>query len=399
MFRNERLKIIIKTTVALLVLFILLFSSVGTTSYAETAQERLKRIEKEIKAAKSDRKYIQDNITRSVSAISELKGQIEEKDREIAKLEDQIKETRTEVDQISNDLTKQEEEYAKQEDLVKKRLTFMYESGQNKTWEILLKSNGVMDFLSNYYMLQELSKLDNEILSESSRDKRRIEVLKSELDSKKKVLEEDQERVEKSKIVQQNLITLKEANVKKLNKEEKTILSKIERLQEQEKAAEREIERQLASYIGDKIYVGGEFAWPVPGCTYISTVYGNVGPNGSGSTWYPWYAFHAALDIADDEGTPIVAANGGRVILSQYYGGYGNCVIIDHGGGYITLYAHGSKRLVSVGQIVKRGQRIMLMGDTGLSYGPHLHFELLKGATTYQQDKRVNPMPYITSSR
>lgn len=396
MFRNERLKIIIKTTVALLVLFILLFSSIGTTSYAETAQERLKRIEKEIKAAKGDRKYIQDNITRSVSAISELKGQIEEKDREIAKLEDQIKETRTEVDQISNDLTKQEEEYAKQEDLVKKRLTFMYESGQNKTWEILLKSNGVMDFLSNYYMLQELSKLDNEILSESSRDKRRIEVLKSELDSKKKVLEEDQERVEKSKIVQQNLITLKEANIKKLNKEEKAVLAKLDNLAEQEKAAEREIERQLASYIGDKIYVGGEFAWPVPGCTYISTHYGDGPAQG-----YYWAGprGHQGLDIADDEGTPIVASNGGRVILSQDYGGYGNCVIIDHGGGYITLYAHGSKRLVSVGQIVKRGQRIMLMGNTGFSFGSHLHFELLKGASTYDPDKRVNPLPYVTSAR
>ncbi len=393
MITKESLKKGFKTVIAIIMLLVLIFITFSSNVQAETAREKKARLEKEIAKAKANQKDVKAEITRSVLAIMELKGQIADKDREIAELEAEINETKKEVDKISGDLAKEEEDYLKQEEVVKKRITFMYESGQFKTWEILLKSNGIMDFLSNYYMLQEISKLDNEILSECSRNKRKIEVLKKELESKTKVLKDNQDRVEKSKIVQKNLMTLKEANVQKLNKQEKSILAKIDDLAAQERAAEREIARELASYLGNAQYVGGEFAWPVPGCTYISTYYGDGPAQG-----YYWAGprGHQGLDIADSRNTPIVAANAGVVILSEYYGGYGNCVIIDHGGGYITLYGHGNKRLVSKGQIVTRGQRIMLMGDTGFSFGDHLHFELLKNARTYEPKKRVNPLPYVT---
>lgn len=380
--------------IAMFILLVLIFVSFSPISFAETLRERAKRLEKEIKAAKADQKYIKSEITKNVEAINELQAQIEAKEEEIKKLEKEIESTQEEVDKISKDLKEQEEEYLKQENIVKKRLTFMYEAGQYKTWEILLKSDGLLDFLSNYYMLQEISKLDSEILSESSRNKRKIEILKKELDSKEKVLTEAKNRVERSKIVQSNLMKLKESNVGKLNTKEKNVLAKINRLNALKRDTEREIARQMANYLGNAIYVGGEFAWPVPGCTYISTYYGD-GP-AQGYYWTSNPKGHQGIDIADSYGTPIVAANGGTVVLSEYYGGYGNCIIIDHGGGYFTLYGHGSRRLVSVGQTVKRGQRIMLMGSTGISTGPHLHFEIVVGSRYYNPDNRVNPLPYIT---
>lgn len=394
MLIKNKLGNIVSKGIILIILLVLIFINLEPISIAETAQERKKRLDKEIKEAKSEQQYIKSQLTKNVSAINELEGQIASKEEEIKEINKEIDLTQEEIDKITKDLKIQEEDFLKQEDIVKKRLTFMYESGQYKTWEILLKSNGLLDFLSNYYMLQEISKLDNEILSESSRKKRKIEVLKKELDSKEKVLSEAKSRIEKSKLVQENLKKLKESNIKKLSTKEKDILSRINRLNALKRAAELEIQREMANYLGSAVYVGGEFAWPVPGCTYISTYYGDGPAQG-----YPYGSYHRGLDIADSRGTPIVAANAGKVVLSEYYGAYGNCIIIDHGGGYFTLYGHGSRRLVSKGQTVTRGQRIMLMGDTGYSFGSHLHFELVVGSRYYNPNNRVNPLPYITHSR
>lgn len=390
MLEKGIIKNLIYKIIVIVILSVLVFFSLISNLFAETAQEKKKRLEEEIEEAKADREYIKSEITKNVETIAELQTQIEEKDVEIKKIGKEIDETQEEVNKISDDLKVQEEEFLKQEDLVKKRLTFMYESGQYKTWEILLKSDGLMDFLSNYYMLQEISKLDNEILSESSRNKRKIEVLKKELDSKEKVLSEAKDRVEKSKIVQKNLKTLKESNVKKLNAKEKDVLARIDKLDALKREAEREIARQMANYLGKEIYVGGEFAWPVPGCTYISAYYGDGPAQG-----YPG-SFHGGVDIADNNSPAIVAANGGTVVLSEYYGGYGNCIIIDHGGGIFTIYGHGSQRLVSAGDTVTRGQKIMIMGSTGWSTGPHLHFEMRRGSRYWEDANRVDPLPYIT---
>lgn len=99
--------------------------------------------------------------------------------------------------------------------------------------------------------------------------------------------------------------------------------------------------------------------------------------------------FHTGLDIASDLGTPIYAAQSGKVIFTGWRDNYGRTVIIDHLNGYKTLYGHNSKVLVKSGQIVRAGQLISQMGTTGRSTGPHLHFEV------YYDNKVVNPLEYI----
>lgn len=134
----------------------------------------------------------------------------------------------------------------------------------------------------------------------------------------------------------------------------------------------------------DSPYVGGEFTWPCPASRYISSSFGNrLHP-----TLNVW-KFHTGIDIGCSAGKNIVAAASGKVIMSQWYGGYGNCVMIDHGGGIVTLYGHASKLLVSKGQVVKQGQVIALVGSTGRSTGPHLHFEVRKNG------QYIDPMSYF----
>lgn len=394
---NKKLNLFnIKKMLTIIILLVLAFSSISPIVTAETAKEKKARLEKEIKAAKRDQEYIKSEMTKNLEAINEFELSIEEKNIEIRALDKEIEQTQKEVEEISSELSLQQEDYAKQEVLVKKRLTFMYESGQYTSWEVLLKSSGLMDFLANYYMLQELSKLDNEILSESSRNKRKIEVLKKELESKEKVLSEAQDRVKKSKIVQENLKKLKEENVAKLSKKEKDILNKIENLKAQERAAELEIAREMAKYNASVVSLAhpdGKYNWPLPmSSNYMTTKYGD-GPN-QGYFWTSNPRGHLALDIADSYGTPIYASNSGIVALSEYLGGYGNCVVIDHGAGVFTRYAHGNSRLVSKGQTVKRGQKIMTMGSTGNSTGPHLHFDFFVGG--YNEENRVDPLRFVS---
>jgi murein DD-endopeptidase MepM/ murein hydrolase activator NlpD len=118
----------------------------------------------------------------------------------------------------------------------------------------------------------------------------------------------------------------------------------------------------------------GQFIWPLGGVI---------------TQRFAWY--HKGLDIATAYGTPILAADSGRVIVAGWPDntGYGNRVVIDHGNGFVTLYAHLSKILVGIGQTVKRGDQIGLEGSTGRSTGPHLHFEIRRGGLT------INPGDYL----
>lgn len=401
MLKIERLKNRINKIIAMFILVLIFFTSTVPVVNAETATEKKKRLEKEIKAAKNDQKQIKLEMTENVEAINELEITIAEKENEIQKLNKEIEETQKIVEEIAKDVKVQEENYAKQEVLVKKRLTFMYEQGEYSSWELLLKSDGIMEFLNNYYMLQELSKLDNEILSESSKNKRKIEVLKTELDSKEKVLTESQDRVKKSKVAQENIKALKEERKAKLSKDEKDILDKIENLKSEEKEAELAMQREMARYNASKVSLAhpdGAYHWPLPmSSNFMSTKYGD-GP-AQGYFWTSNPGGHLAIDVADSAGTPIYASNSGRVAVAEYYGGYGNAVVIDHGAGIFTRYAHGSRILVSSGQTVTRGQKIMEMGNTGTSEANHLHFDFFVGGYDtggYFESNRVDPLKYVT---
>ena len=124
--------------------------------------------------------------------------------------------------------------------------------------------------------------------------------------------------------------------------------------------------------------------WPVPGYHKVTSPYGN--------RYHPVLKknkFHSGVDLRAPMGTPIVAANDGKVLSAGYNSGYGNRIYIDHGGGIVTVYAHNSKLLVKAGDKVKRGQTIAKAGSTGRSTGPHLHFEVRKNGKT------TNPMNWI----
>ena len=125
--------------------------------------------------------------------------------------------------------------------------------------------------------------------------------------------------------------------------------------------------------------------WPCPSCHYLTSYFG--------WRYHPVYhenRYHSGVDIGASYGATVVAADGGTVITSGYVSGYGECIVINHGNGLTTLYGHMSSRVVSVGQSVSKGQTIGYVGSTGVSTGPHLHWEVTLNG------QRVDPLNYAT---
>ena len=178
---------------------------------------------------------------------------------------------------------------------------------------------------------------------------------------------------------------LKRQGYKVLTLKKDLAFYKIDEINKQYEEVNRQIlllaQNQLSSE-----YIGGILAWPVPGYTRITSKYSMRVHPITGQ-----YKLHTGIDIGAPEGANFIAANDGIVIKAGENVAYGNMVIVDHGGGITTLYAHGSQILVEVGQVVRRGEAVLKVGSTGYSTGPHAHFEVrINGVTT-------DPFPYITN--
>ena len=251
--------------------------------------------------------------------------------------------------------------------------------------DILLKSKSLSDFLSSYYIITELAELDNDLITELEEKKKTIDLSKQKVENEKKELAtiiESQTRLSRTL---QNTKKMRESFIEKLSDDEKGLQDKIDEINAQYEDVNKQI-LALAQQGIDTTYIGGELAWPVPGYTRITSQYAMRVHPITGQ-----YKLHTGVDIGAPEGANFVAANDGIVTKAEYNTAYGNMVIIDHGGGISTLYAHGSEILVQVGQTVKRGESILKVGSTGYSTGPHAHFEVRINGTT------TNPLPYITN--
>ena len=227
--------------------------------------------------------------------------------------------------------------------------------------------------------------MDQSLLDEVETQKKEIELSKEKLEKNQETLGAALQTQTKTATVLQNTKTLRENYISRLSDEEKAKQAQIDEITAQYEAVNNQI-LELAKQGLDTEYIGGVLAWPVPGYTKITSNYGMRVHPITGQ-----YKLHTGVDISAPIGANFVAANDGIVTKAEYNTAYGNMVIIDHGGGISTLYAHGSEILVTVGQTVKRNEAILKVGSTGYSTGPHAHFEVrINGVVT-------NPIEYITN--
>lgn len=307
----------------------------------------------------------QENVSNQMSQIVK---DIKEAQAVVDNLTYQINKTIGDITDVEKNIKKKEKEMREREDNLNERLKVMYKNGSVGFIDILLGSNSISEFISNMEIIQKIYKNDMEVLEILEKEHEEMKQQKAALKTKKEKLS-----------VQQDEMKVKKADLDKKKKE-------LEKKEDELKAEADRLSSEILSLMDkNSPFVGGEFTWPCPSSSYITSSFGN--------RLHPIlnvWKFHTGVDIGASSGQNILAAASGKVIMATWYGGYGNCVMIDHGGGIVTLYGHCSQLLVSNGATVKKGQAIALVGSTGNSNGPHLHFEVRENGAY------VNPMNYFS---
>ena len=370
---------------ALILVNILNYTSIAFAEDITNLIQQQNDLQNQKSEADNKLEIVQDELSENMQQVEKLSQTMAEYQIQIDEWGKQIDDLNTSIKEIQEKLDIAQKDYDEQEKLLESRLVTMYEAGDTSFLDFILSSNNIVDFISNYYLMAELTTYDEDLLEKIEREKSQIEQNKKMLETQQSEYNTIKANYEKKKIILYNTKALKDEAASKLTEEEKTLSEQIDEYRNQILAVEAEIAQVTKANI-DTQYIGGEMAWPVPGYTRITSNYGMRTHPITGI-----YKLHTGVDLGAPMGANFIAANDGVVTKAGYNGAYGNMVIIDHGGGISTLYAHGSEILVTVGQTVKKGDNILKVGSTGYSTGPHAHFEVrMDGVVT-------DPMPYITN--
>ena len=385
-----------KNIIAVFVTIIIALSSfnlISTASprfiYSQSLEDELEQIQQERKEAQEKIKEVNKQEQQYINQVKEVEGQLRSALSELDNLNTKLSEAKSEVDKATIEMVLKEEELKRIEDELKEKIRILndrvaaiYKNGNSNILEILLKAEDFLDFISKLKLMNLFAEQDTQnILEIKEKKTATIGIKKSIIDLREKqkeyedkvkqlVIQAEQKARERDDICNEKktLLTRTTANKNALIKMEKQL-----------EIQEAEVTRILESYKYGTA-PSGKFAWPVA-ARIIS---------GFGNRYHPIFGynrFHSGIDLAAPYGTLVKAADGGQVVQAGYFGGYGYSVMLYHGGGFATWYAHLSSINVSMGQFVQRGQVIGLVGSTGWTTGPHLHFEVrINGAP---QDPRA----------
>lgn len=407
--QKKLLKPIFSFVLAFVMAASLFVGFIPTTASAKVTQSEIDDLKSQ-KAALSEQSASYEATINSLknkkNAQVELKTALDSKlaltNQQIMNLEEQIKlhdaliERKTqEVDEAQKTADEQLEKY-------KKRVRAMEESGRYNYFEVLFGANSIGEFLSLIDDIGDIMQSDKELEESYKQSVTDLKTVKAEYEEAQAELK--QNKVECAQLKDQLQIDITQATsvitslqseindnasvLSELDSQESAlqsqIQSKVKQLNEQKKAEEeanRNNNNNGGNNNGGSTVGTGNLVWPSY-CTYITS---RQGPRVHPITGE--YKNHGGTDIGASYGSAIYAADSGKVVSSSdgWNGGWGNYVMIDHGNGMQTLYAHMSSRAVSVGQTVKRGQTIGYVGSTGMSTGPHLHFEM------YVNGSRIDP--------
>jgi murein DD-endopeptidase MepM/ murein hydrolase activator NlpD len=406
LLQRNRKRIAMIVAIFLAAMLILPILIAGLSGLAPEAQGSI--TQKDINDRKKELEALRANRQKTQAQIKELKGLqadvVQRKmlyDEQIANVELDMELTAELIAQLNADIyeRQQELEEAKArenelQELYIQRVRAMESMGEISYLSILLQAESLTDFLTRWDAMREIMARDQKLAEDLLESRLAIEETITRLEEDKKVQNEHKRELSQS---QRELAELSAetdammveylagmAKAEAQLKDEEARIAKAQKEIEDMEAEWKKIQEELRKK--NNKFVGGEYMWPVPGHTNISS--------GHGMRKHPVYKVnkhHTGIDIPAPKGTNIVAANRGEIILMTRSGGYGNYVVIDHGGGQATLYAHLSGfAKVKVGQQVRAGDVIGYIGSTGVSTGNHLHFEIRKNGTD------VDPVPLLT---
>ena len=380
--RREKLtKGKIRAKVALWSIVVAMAAAVFVTPFAAGAQT-IEDYQNQLNQKNNQKEQVQNQLNQEKKNLEEVQAELNALDQKIYQsqkelngLEADLNKTKEEIAVALEELEQLQKDIEKQNDDLNARLRSMYKNGDVGMLSVLFGSSSMSDFMTNMDMVERIYNADQYDVVEEQKNK--LQALKDQLivqqeavAAKKASLEADRQEVDaRRKEVEADVNTLS-AQYDAVKKEADAISETIKVLQS-----------------ANTQYIGGAMCWPSQASTRITSPFGWRYLSLLGGRNY-----HTGVDIGAAGGTNILAANSGTVIKAGWNNSYGYMVMVDHGGGIVTLYAHSSKLLVKTGDVVARGQAIALIGSTGMSTGNHLHFEVRVNG------KYQNPLNYITPS-
>ncbi len=365
----------------------------GESNYSVNASKSVDEMEKEIANLEKEQAALSDKINNAQAAQKSEKEKQILISSQISTTEEQIKLYQDKIDVVVDEIADKEIEIQEQlisieenEEAFALRVKAMYISNvSNSTLSTVLSSESFSQFLNTTEIMKRISESDKDLIQDLSTQKVKLEQTRQELEDEQASLEQSEKDLETK---QSSLVSLyqQSSSAEAASKlAEKAYMDEKAAKAAEIKAIEKAVDDAIAAAGNTGTAPQGQLQWPVPSSSRITSYFGP-------RTLWGAYDNHLGIDIADSAGKAIVAAEAGEVILVKKSStGYGWHVIINHGGGYVTLYAHCSRIDVTEGQKVTRGQTIAGIGTTGASTGNHLHFEVRINGQ-YQ-----NPLNYVKS--
>ena len=396
-------KILKSLGITISLIMIMQSTFVFATSEKEQLQNQKDKNDQLIEQYKKKQDELEAQKSATMKSVEDLMGKISESESEIDLLESKVNDLQAKIKSKERDIQQKQEEYNEQEKLLEKRLVTMSETGKTTYLDVFLTATSITDMISKYSCASELVEYDKQLIKDTKEQKEQIEKEKVELEENKKELDTSLAKSEQENTKLKGLKKEKEIYATQLSQQEKEVQKEIEELQEANRKVANEIKQaeiryqkqleELRKNSGNTSAGSGFFIRPLSG--------GTISCNG----YYSTGQFHGAIDYAVSAGTTVKAAADGVVMYTaNLTSSYGTYVVIRHANGLQSYYAHGTPGsiVVSQGQTVKQGDKIMLSGNSGHSTGAHLHFEVRKSpysysysAKAYGQDSRVNPANYM----
>ena len=377
--------------VALLIVIILSTNlAVSLAATKSELQNKQSDINEQIKQTQSEISAVKEEMSDTMKQIQDLNTQISGYQSEINELEYKIDDLENDIKESQEKLEEAEKNYTKQEEAFKNRIVAQYEAGETTYLDVLLGGGSLWDMVSNWYVVSEIADLDNQMLDQIEKNKNEIAEAKKTLETSKEQIEVTKKNKEEKASALKSSQATKEQYVNELSDSEKELNSELEKLKAANDAITRELKAMENKYSDKIANLGGTgtLQRPVRSGVITATMYYSSG------------RYHGALDYGVPVGTEVYAAAEGVVLAANWSnGGLGNYVCIQHSGGLRTYYGHGNGTFyVKPGDVVKKGQLIMLSGNTGNSSGPHLHFEVRVSPYNWSywgNDSRRDPRNYL----
>ena len=370
-------------------------------SYADDLDDQVQDLQGQIDSSRLEQENWQQVIEDVSAKLKQIQADLDAANARLQSIRSRQAEINAQIVQTQNEIVKMEAYLKTRQNVLNRRVRAIYMHGQLNYLEVILGANSFSDFANRVELLKRVIRSDYNLILEIQKQKAAIEAKKAQLEEDKRQLdalaaeaEKTQKEIAAKKAEQQKVLDAAKSNKAAAAQMEQDLnaqLASVRNLIQQRLAAAeaaRQAAQQTSSDEGgggsDDNYVQGTGAmgWPCSGP--ITSPFGYRTHPIFGTT-----IFHAGIDIGVDYGTPIHAADSGVVVYSGWISGYGNAVIIDHGGGVSTLYGHNQSLAVSEGQSVSKGSVIAYAGSTGNSTGPHCHFEVDVNGSP------VNPMGYL----